>query len=87
MTDHETEEELVKRFLRYVKVPSQSEANGGVKVPSTESQWDMAHLLQEALNALGMDISPRICPQARRTVPPSGSARIWIRSTSRSAPS
>ena len=38
MTDHETEEELVKRFLRYVKVPSQSEANGGTKVPSTESQ-------------------------------------------------
>jgi len=58
MTDHETEEELVKRFLRYVKVPSQSEANGGVKVPSTESQWDMAHLLQEELNALGMaDVS------------------------------
>ena len=58
MTDHETEEELVKRFLRYVKVPSQSEANGGVNVPSTESQWDMAHLLQEELNALGMaDVS------------------------------
>ncbi|WP_288322284.1 peptidase T [uncultured Selenomonas sp.] len=55
MTDHETEEELVKRFLRYVKVPSQSEANGGTKVPSTESQWDMAHLLQKELAELGAE--------------------------------
>ena len=29
MTDREIEEALVERFLRYIKIPSQSEANGG----------------------------------------------------------
>ena len=55
MTDREIEDALVARFLRYIKVPSQSEANGGRKVPSTESQWDMAHLLQKELREFGAE--------------------------------
>lgn len=47
-------EELVTRFLKYVQVPSQSKPNGGVVVPSTESQWDMIRLLQEECETLGL---------------------------------
>lgn len=54
MKTNAIEEDLVERFLRYVRVPSQSKANGGKVVPSTEEQWDMAHLLQKELEALGM---------------------------------
>ena len=54
----ELEEALVERFLRYVNVPSQSHQNGGSKVTSTETQWDMARLLQGELKSLGLkDIS------------------------------
>lgn len=52
------EETLIERFLRYVRVPSESKANGGKVVPSTEGQWDMARLLQKELSELGLnDIS------------------------------
>ena len=58
MNTKELEEALVERFLRYVNVPSQSRPNGGTKVPSTETQWDMARLLQGELKSLGLkDIS------------------------------
>ena len=46
--------ELVERFYRYVSVPSQSCDNGGVQVPSTEGQWDMAELLKAECEALGL---------------------------------
>jgi tripeptide aminopeptidase len=46
--------ELVERFYRYVAVPSQSEFNGGVQVPSTDGQWDMARLLQRECEAMGL---------------------------------
>lgn len=48
------EEELEKRFLRYVSIPSQSKSNGGTLVPSTPSQWDMAKCLQKELEELGL---------------------------------
>ena len=54
MKTNAIEEALVERFLRYVRVPSQSKANGGKIVPSTAEQWDMARLLQKELEALGM---------------------------------
>ena len=54
MNTKELEEALVERFLRYVNVPSQSHPNGGSKVPSTETQWDMARLLQGELKSLGL---------------------------------
>lgn len=54
MKQHEIEEALVERFLRYVRVPSESKANGGKVVPSTEEQWDMARLLQKELASIGL---------------------------------
>lgn len=58
MNTKDLEEALVERFLRYVNVPSQSRPNGGTKVPSTETQWDMARLLQGELKSLGLkDVS------------------------------
>ncbi len=47
-------EELVERFYRYVGIPSQSCPNGGTKVPSTDSQWDMARQLEKELKELGL---------------------------------
>ena len=54
MKQHEIEEALVERFLRYVRVPSESKANGGKVVPSTQEQWDMARLLQKELASIGL---------------------------------
>ena len=54
MKQHEIEDALVERFLRYVRVPSESKANGGKVVPSTQEQWDMARLLQKELESIGL---------------------------------
>lgn len=51
---NEVQRQLVERFYRYAAVPSQSRSNGGVKVPSTDGQWDMARLLKAECEALGM---------------------------------
>ena len=45
--------ELQERFLRYVAVSSESDANASV-VPSSEGQRDLAKLLQEELRAMGL---------------------------------
>lgn len=45
-------QELTQRFLRYVAIPSQSDADCG-EVPSTEGQRTLAKLLQSELEALG----------------------------------
>lgn len=50
----DTRHELLERFLRYVRIPSQSRYNGGTTVPSTEGQWNMAKLLQQECSALGL---------------------------------
>ncbi len=42
-----------ERFLNYAKVNTES-ADGTGKSPSTDGQWDLARLLVEELNALGM---------------------------------
>lgn len=51
---NDTQKALKERFFRYVQIPSQSRYNGGIKVPSTESQWDMAKLLMKECEALGV---------------------------------
>ncbi len=43
---------LLQRFLRYVKVDTQSCA-GSKTVPSTAGQWDLLRLLQRELHAMG----------------------------------
>lgn len=52
---NEKQKALKERFFRYVQIPSQSRYNGGVKVPSTESQWDMAKLLMKECEDLGVE--------------------------------
>ena len=42
-----------ERFLNYAKVNTES-ADGAGKSPSTDGQWDLARLLVEELNTLGM---------------------------------
>ncbi len=46
-------ETAIDRFLRYVKIDTQS-AEGADKVPSTEKQWVLARLLEKELKALGV---------------------------------
>lgn len=46
-------EQILERFLRYVKIDSMSEF-GVDKIPSTEKQWDMAKTLEAELKAMGM---------------------------------
>src|SRR5215831_6941795 len=45
-------ESVVDRFLRYVRIETQSREDQS-KTPSTESQWALANLLAEELRALG----------------------------------
>ena len=52
--EHEYAEELKERFLRYVAVPSESDATVGV-VPSTEGQRELARLLESELRAMGLE--------------------------------
>ena len=45
---------LVERFLRYVKIDTQSDPNSNT-VPSTEKQKDLSRLLVKELNAIGVN--------------------------------
>jgi tripeptide aminopeptidase len=45
-------ESVVDRFLRYVRIDTQSQ-EGRPTVPSTETQWELAKLLESELRALG----------------------------------
>ena len=45
-------ESVVHRFLRYVKIDTQS-ADGAPATPSTETQWTLARLLAGELKELG----------------------------------
>lgn len=44
---------LLKRFIRYVKIDSQSDPNSNT-TPSTLKQWDIANVLVEELKAIGV---------------------------------
>lgn len=45
--------QLLERFLRYVKIDTQS-AEGQADVPSTEKQLDLACLLRQEMEAMGL---------------------------------
>jgi len=47
-------ETLLNRFIKYVKIDSQSDPNSK-STPSTEKQWEMAHLLEAELKSIGME--------------------------------
>ena len=44
---------IIDRFIKYIQVDTQSDPNNPA-FPSTEKQWDLAHLLVEELKAIGM---------------------------------
>ncbi len=46
-------EKLLERFLRYVKIDSQSDPESAT-TPSTDKQWNIARLLRDELEALGL---------------------------------
>ena len=49
--------QLIERFVKYVTIDTESDPNNPV-FPSTENQWDLAHVLVEDLKVIGMqDIS------------------------------
>lgn len=44
---------IVNRFLKYIQIDTQSDPNNP-EFPSTEKQWDLAHVLVEELKTIGM---------------------------------
>lgn len=45
--------DVLERFLRYVQVDTQSDPNNEKETPSSQIQFDLAHLLESELKALG----------------------------------
>ncbi|HEY9170285.1 MAG TPA: peptidase T [Lutibacter sp.] len=46
-------QKLIDRFVKYVKVDTQSDPNNPA-FPSTEKQWDLAHILVDELKEIGL---------------------------------
>lgn len=46
-------QEIIRRFIRYVKIDTQSDENSET-TPSTEKQWDLAKMLKDELQEMGM---------------------------------
>ncbi|TDL98935.1 peptidase T [Macrococcus brunensis] len=47
---------LIDRLSRYVQIDTQSDA-ASTTTPSTEKQWDLLHLLESEIKALGLEVS------------------------------
>ena len=47
-------ENILDRFIRYAKIDTQSNEEITDRIPTTEKQWELARMLQEELNQLGM---------------------------------
>jgi len=47
-------EQLIERLIRYAKIDTQSDAESAT-CPSTAGQWDLLHVLQDELTALGLE--------------------------------
>jgi len=47
-------QKIIDRFVKYITVDTQSDPNNPA-FPSTEKQWDLAHILVEELKEIGMD--------------------------------
>ena len=45
---------ILERFLRYAKINTRSDENVTDRTPSTEVQWDLARLLEDELNEVGL---------------------------------
>ena len=46
--------DILDRFIRYVQINTQSDEAVSDRAPSTENQWQLARLLEEELNQLGL---------------------------------
>ena len=45
-------QKIIDRFVKYITIDTQSDPNNPA-FPSTEKQWDLAHLLVEDLKEIG----------------------------------
>lgn len=48
-------DQLLDKFLRYVKIDTKSDAHNTGVIPSTECQWDLLRMLKDELEKLGID--------------------------------
>ena len=68
--------DLHDRFLRYVKIDTQSDENSESS-PSTSGQWDLAHALEDELRDMGLDdISVSTCGYVFATLKTNGPGEI-----------
>ncbi|MBT7705776.1 MAG: peptidase T [Polaribacter sp.] len=49
-----TKENIIKRFVSYVTIDTESDPSN-TNFPSTEKQWNLAHLLEKELNEIGLE--------------------------------
>ena len=49
-----TKENIIKRFVNYVTIDTESDPSNP-NFPSTEKQWNLAHLLEKELNEIGLE--------------------------------
>ena len=49
-----TKENIIKRFVNYVTIDTESDPSNP-NFPSTEKQWNLAHLLEKELNKIGLE--------------------------------
>ncbi len=68
---------VLDRFLRYVKIDTQSDPENENEFPSTEKQWDLARLLVKELEEIGLeDISIDENAYVMATLPANTDAKI-----------
>ena len=48
-------EQLLDKFLRYVKIDTKSDPHNTKVIPSTQCQWDLLNLLKSELTKLGIN--------------------------------
>lgn len=48
-------EKILDRFLRYAKINTRSDEDVTDRTPTTENQWDLARLLRDELESLGLE--------------------------------
>ncbi len=69
-------QELIDRFIRYVKIDTQSDPHSD-STPSTEKQWDLARLLVKELDEIGMeDVSIDEKAYVMATLPANTDAKV-----------
>lgn len=71
-------QELLNRFIKYVKIDTQSDASS-TTTPSTKKQWKLANLLKEELEEMGMqEVSIDENAYVMATLPPTTQKEIPV---------